>query len=104
MPLASRRGSRRLRRGRAPGDPACWWCSAGAPLDQPAVPADAVEERVDTEVLVVRVDRLALRLGHAERREAVDTVADAGEVAGGRCGPHYLRSRLRIRVVVAGHG
>ena len=41
-------------------------------FDQAVVPADAVEEVVDAEVLVVGVDRLALRLGHPERREAVD--------------------------------
>ena len=51
----------------------------GDPLDQALVPAHAVEEGVDPEVLVVGMDRLALRLGHPERCEPVDPVADLGE-------------------------
>src|SRR5947208_9877946 len=41
----------------------------GQPFDEPAVPVDAREERIDAEVLAVGVDRLLLGLGHPERRE-----------------------------------
>jgi hypothetical protein len=58
----------------------------GEPLDQPCVPAGAVDEVGDADVLVVGVDGLALGPGHPEGGEAVDVLADRGEVArvGGR--------------------
>ena len=53
-------------------------------------------EVVDADVLVVAVDGLALRLGHPERGEAVDLLADRGEVARVGGGHHHVGRRDRV--------
>ena len=68
----------------------------GEPLDQALVPAHAVDEGVDPEVLVVRMDRLALRLGHPERGEPVDAGADRGEEPRVGGGHHDVRRGHRV--------
>ena len=57
---------------------------------------DAGDEVVDADVLVVGVDGLALGLGHPERREPVDPVADRGEVARVGGGHHHVRRGHRV--------
>src|SRR6478609_6106383 len=64
-------------------------------FDETAVPRDAVEEVRDTDALVDAVDRRTLRVGHPERREAVDPRPDAVEVAGVRGREHDVRHRDR---------
>ena len=58
-------------------------------------------EVVDADVLVVAVDALALGLGHPERREPVDPLADRGEEArvGGR--HHHVRRGHGVREQLA---
>ena len=70
---------------------------AGASRSGAGTSATPSSEVVDAEVLVVGVDRLALRLGHPERREAVDPLADRGEVARVGGGHHHVRRRAPRR-------